>query len=148
MGGRLERWRALDGRDRRRLLGCMAGLPLMHAGVAVFGYKRMRSAVERWSRHPAPRPANVEEIADAQALARLAAIAGRRGMVEATCLRRSLLLYGWLRRKGLRPQLQLGVPESTVPGAKFEAHAWVELEGIRLLDSDDGYRPFSRKSDR
>lgn len=143
MGRRLDRWRTLDGRERRRLLGCIVGLPLVHAGLAIFGYKRMRSAVERWSQHPAPRPANAEEVADAQALARLAAIAGRRGMVEATCLRRSLLLYGWLRRRGLRPQLQLGVPESTVPRDKFEAHAWVELEGIRLLPGDADYRPFA-----
>lgn len=143
MAGRLARWRALDGHERRRLLGCMAGLPVIHAGLAMFGYKRMRSIVERWSRHASPRSATGEEIADAQAMARLAAIAGRRGMVEATCLRRSLLLYGWLRRRGLRPQLQLGVPEAPVPGARFQAHAWVELEGNPLLPGDTAYRPFT-----
>lgn len=143
MGRRLDRWRELDWRERRRLLGCTLGLPLVHAGLAVFGYGRMRNAVERWSRHPAPRPANAEEIADAQAMARIAAIAGRRGMVEATCLRRSLLLYGWLRRRGLRPVLQLGVPETPAPGAPFQAHAWVELEGTPLLPTDTAYRPFT-----
>ena len=25
----------------------------------------------------------------------------------------------------------------------FSAHAWVELEGQRLLDADAGYRPFA-----
>ena len=143
MASRLDRWRELDGRERRRLLGCLATLPLIHAGLAVFGYKRMRSAVERWSRHPAPRPATPEEIMDAQAMARLSARAGRRGMVEATCLRRSLLLYGWRRRRGLQPVLQLGIPECPTPGAPFEAHAWVELEGTALLEADHGYRPFT-----
>lgn len=143
MGRRLDRWRELDGRERRRLLGCMVGLSLMHAGLAVFGYKRMRRAIEHWSRHSAPRPATADEVTDARDMARLAAVAGRHGMVDATCLRRSLLLYGWLRRRGLQPVLQLGVPESTVPSAKFEAHAWVELEGLRLLPGDTGYRPFA-----
>ena len=80
------------------------------------------------------------DIADAKALAELAAIAGRHGMVEATCLRRALLLYAWLRWRGLRPVLLLGVMER---GGPFQAHAWVELEGERLLPSDAGYRPFA-----
>ena len=139
MGRRLDRWRALDGRDRRRLVGCAAGLAITHASLAIFGYARTRRIVERCSRHAQPRTATAEELADAQALARVAAIAGRHGMVEATCLRRSLLLYGWLRRRGLQPVLLLGVAERTGP---FQAHAWVEVEGTPLLDSDLGHRPF------
>ena len=77
----------------------------------------------------------------AKALAELAAIAGQHGAVEATCLRRSLLLHGWLRWRGLRPTLHLGVTERAGP---FLAHAWVELEEQRLLASDEGYHPFRR----
>lgn len=141
MGRRLDRWRALRGRERRRLVLCAIGLALVHACLAVFGYARTRRAIERWTRHPAPRKATAEEFADAQAMARMATIAGRHGAVEATCLRRSLLLHGWLRRRGLHPVLQLGVAEQTGP---FQAHAWVELDGEPLLPSDAGYRPFSR----
>lgn len=143
MRRRLARWRELDGRGKRRLLGCMLGLPLVHVALAAFGYKRTRSTIERLSRHADRRAASQEDVADARAMAELAAVAGRRGVVEATCLRRSLLLYGWLRRKGLRPVLQLGIPEKPKPGAPFEAHAWVELEGTALLKADDGYRPFT-----
>ena len=139
MGRRLERWGALDWKERRRLLGCMLGLPLVQMSIALSGYTRTRQAIERWSRHPRPRTASSAEIADAKALAQLAAIAGRHGAVEATCLRRSLLLYGWLRRRGLEPALQIGVAEREGP---FEAHAWVELEGTPLLASDADYRPF------
>lgn len=142
MGRRLDRWRELDGRDRLRLLGCMAILPAIHAGLAAFGYRQMRGLVERWSRHPEPRPATPGEVSEAKDMARLAAIAGHRGVVQTTCLRRSLLLYGWARRRGLQPVLQLGVPESPIPGARFEAHAWVELEGEPLLPGDAGHRPF------
>ena len=121
-------------------MGCATGLGLVHALLAILGYARTRRMVERCSRHPAPRTASADEIANAQDMARLAAIAGRHGMVEATCLRRSLLMYGWLRWRGLRPVLQLGVAPQA--GPVLQAHAWVELEGVRLLPGDDGFRPF------
>lgn len=143
MGRRLAGWRALDGGDRLRLLGCAVGLGLVHASLALLGYKRTLALVERCSRQPDHRQATGTDLADARALARLASIASRHGMVEATCLRRSLLLHGWLRRRGLRPALQLGVPETHVPGTPFQAHAWVELEGEPLLAADAGYRPFT-----
>ena len=144
MGRRLQRWRALDARDRWRLTGCVVGLWFMHASLAVFGYGRTRRMIERGSLRTPTRAASAAEIADAQVLARLAASAGRNAMGEATCLRRALLLHGWLRRRGLRPALLLGLPTNApAPAAgDFSAHAWVELEGVPLLESDAGYRPF------
>ena len=144
MGRRLQRWRALDGRDRWRLIGCVVGLWFVHASLAVFGYGRTRRMIERVSRRTPARAATSAEIADAQALARLAASAGANTLGEATCLRRALLLHGWLRRKGLQPTLLLGLPTNApAPAAgDFSAHAWVELEGVPLLESDAGYRPF------
>ena len=144
MGRRLQRWRALDGRDRWRLIGCVVGLWFVHASLAVFGYGRTRRMIERVSRRTPARAATPAEIADAQALARLAASAGANALGEATCLRRSLLLHGWLRRKGLQPALLLGLPTNApAPAAgDFSAHAWVELDGVPLLESDARYRPF------
>lgn len=144
MGRRLQRWRALDGRDRWRLIGCVVGLWFVHASLAVFGYGRTRRMIERVSRRTPARAAMSAEIADAQALARLAASAGANALGEATCLRRALLLHGWLRRRGLRPALLLGLPTNApAPAAgDFSAHAWVELEGVPLLESDAGYRAF------
>ena len=144
MGRRLQRWRALDARERWRLIGCVIGLWCVHASLAVFGYGRTRRMIERVSRRTPARAATSAEIADAQALARLAASAGANTLGEATCLRRALLLHGWLRRRGLRPALLLGLPTNApAPAAgDFSAHAWVELEGVPLLESDAGYRPF------
>ena len=144
MGRRLQRWRALDERDRWRLIGCVVGLWFVHASLAVFGYGRTRRMIERVSRRTPARAAMSAEIADAQALARLAASAGANALGEATCLRRALLLHGWLRRRGLRPALLLGLPTNApAPAAgDFSAHAWVELEGVPLLESDAGYRAF------
>ena len=140
MGHRLQRWRALDWRQRLRLVGCSLGLALVHASLALAGYARTRAMIERFSNHPYPRAATAAERADARDLARMAAIAGHHGAIEATCLRRSLLLLGLLRRRGLRPVLHLGMKEREGP---FQAHAWIELEGSPLLPGDTGHRAFT-----
>lgn len=139
VGRRLAGWSALSWQDRLRLIGCAAGLALVHAGLAAGGYVRTRRVIERLSRHATSRDANAAELAAAKHLARLAAIAGHHGAVEASCLRQSLLVFGWLRRRGLQPVLQLGLRDRQEP---FQAHAWIELGGVRLLPVDAGHRPF------
>ena len=49
----------------------------------------------------------------------------------ATCLKKSLILFRLLRRRGIPAELRLGV--RTVDGT-FSAHAWIECEGRTLLD--------------
>ena len=130
----------LSWRDKRRLLTCTALLPLIHAALALFGYRRTHKLLDAATRRRTSHSASASEIEDARALARLASIAGRHGPVEATCLRQALLLTAWLQRKGLQPTLQLGLPQQAHAG--FHAHAWVELDGARLLDSDVGFKSF------
>lgn len=139
MGRRLAGWRALNWRERGALAMCACGLAGIHLALALLGYKRTRRVVEALSQRKNRRAATENELAAARRLAQLAAIAGRHGAVEATCLRQSLLLYGWLRRRGLNPQLQLGIKPADGP---FQAHAWVELGGARLNSSDEGHIAF------
>lgn len=139
MGRRLDGWRALGWRERGTLALCACGLAGIHLALALLGYKRTRRAVEALSRRKTRRAATEDELAAARRLAQLAGIAGRHGAVEATCLRQSLLLYGWLRRRGLNPQLQLGIKPAEGP---FQAHAWVELGGQQLRPVDVGHRAF------
>jgi hypothetical protein len=139
MGRRLAGWRALSWRERAYLLGCGVGLTLVHVALAMFGYGRTRRMVEVVTHRADTRPATAADIANAHALATVANAAGRHGVVDASCLRQSLLIYGWLQWRGLRPVLQLGVKED--PG-HLSAHAWVELEGTRLLSIDSGFHSF------
>lgn len=104
-------------------------LPAISLGLALFGYVRMRRWLERMSAHDAMREAAPGDIANAQRLARLAAIAGAHGPFEATCLRQSLLLHFLLRRKRLAPELTIGVRRQ---GGAFDAHAWVQLGDVAL----------------
>ena len=104
-------------------------LPLSHASLVIAGYARTRRWCERLGNAPVRRVATEQDIAAAQRLVELAAIAGRHGLVRATCLRQALVVTTLLRRRGLDAQLQLGVQQA---GEQFGAHAWVELAGAAL----------------
>jgi len=132
MTGMLQGLRQLQAAERWQLAGMMVALPLIHASLRMSGYMRTRQWLERWSHNASARTARASEIESARSIARLAAIAGRRGAVNATCLRQSLLVYWLLRRRGLAPQLKLGVHKRD---GHVDAHAWVELEG-RSLDAE------------
>lgn len=136
-----SRWRALTARDKRRLLALLLLLPLVHGALACFRLARVRGWLERQSAARIQRPCTAESVADAQRLAELAGIAGRRGAVQASCLRQALVVWWWLRRQGLAPQLRLGTRGT---GTEFAAHAWVELEGVALGQGELAHRPFVR----
>ena len=55
--------------------------------------------------------------------------AARQSFFRATCLERSLVLWRLLARLGIASQLRIGVRKT---GDKFEAHAWVEHEGVAI----------------
>ncbi|MBK6726691.1 MAG: lasso peptide biosynthesis B2 protein [Xanthomonadales bacterium] len=131
MAGRLRGWLKLSPRERVQFIALVPALAGVHAALAMFGYVRTRRWLERCSRHANPHSASKSDLAAATRLAELATIAGRHGLVTASCLRQSLLVYAWLRRCGLDPQLQIGVRKD---GGGLEAHAWVALSGAPLSD--------------
>lgn len=143
--GPLEMWRAfrqcqaLPSRERRLLLLLMLLQPLISLGLRLRGYRNMRGWLERDSANRNPRAASSEDLATAQRTAELAAIAGRRGPVAATCLRQSLAVFWLLRRQGLLPEIRFGVDRV---GATPDMHAWVELEGIPLAQPQLRHREF------
>ncbi|WP_310649438.1 lasso peptide biosynthesis B2 protein [Thermomonas sp. S9] len=120
-------------------------LPLVSLGLSLLGYRRMLALVERVGHRRQRHPATTQELEAARRLAGLLAIAGRRGL-PATCLRQALLLHLLLRRRGLAPQLLLGLRRTDGQPAM---HAWVELEGTSLDPSPLEHTPFrpTRASD-
>lgn len=122
------------------LLVLMALQPMLSLSLRVQGYVRTRRMVEALGRHPAPHAASPGELATAERLAQLANIAGRRGPVATTCLRQALVVHGLLRRRGLQPELKLGVGRR--PGQAADMHAWVELDGVPLAQPELRHRAF------
>ena len=105
----------------------MLRLALLKLSLAVFGFGRTM----RWIRRDADRASLMSEVDDAlvarceYAVAMAAALYPGR----AACLERSLMLYWWLRRAGVRTDFCIGA--QMYP---FLAHAWVEHHGRVIND--------------
>lgn len=123
-------WRSLHSRDRRALFFFAAMLPAVDASLRLLGYRRTCRLLDAFSRHDVYRHPNRDESEHAERLAQLALVAGRRGAVHASCLRQALALNFLLRKKGLASEVRLGI--APPDGNGFNAHAWVELDGIAL----------------
>ena len=138
----MQRLAALPAGERLRLLLMMLALPSVSLSLRVLGYVRTVRLVEWLSRRPR-RSAGDDDLREAEALAQLVAVASRRRFVQATCLRQAVLVHGLLRRRGLQPELKLGVRRE---GDDIEAHAWVELEGQALAQQRLDYSPFADRT--
>ncbi len=141
----LARWWALPARERWLFPLLLLMLPLVSLGLSLLGYRRMLALVERVGHRRQRHPATTQELEAARRLAGLLAIAGRRGL-PATCLRQALLLHLLLRRRGLAPQLLLGLRREDGQPAM---HAWVELDGTSFDPPPLEHAPFrpTRASD-
>lgn len=137
---RLRQWWQLPAGERPVLLLLMILQPALSLSLRACGYRRTRAHVEARSQHPRPRAATAADFDAAERLAQLAQIAGRRGLVVTTCLRQALAVYGVLRRRGLQPDLKLGVDR--MPGRAVDMHAWVELDGVPLAQPQLRHREF------
>ena len=128
MGG-LRQWLGLPPRERQLLLTLALLQPMISLGLRLRGLRRTQAWLERLGGQAPTHRASTEELAAAERLAQLAAIAGRRGPVATTCLRQALAVQWLLRRRGLQPELRFGVDRIR---ATPDMHAWVELEGVPL----------------
>lgn len=129
MGSRLKGWSRLDWPQRMHYVGLATLLVPVHVSLLLFGYARTKYWLDCSGGSKARREATPREFEGARNLVKLASIAGRHGLVNATCLRQSLLVYFLLRCKGLAPEIKLGVRRQA---GTFDAHAWVELDDIVL----------------
>lgn len=127
-----RRFWQLSRRDKWRLLGLAVLLPIIDLGLRRRGLQQTQAWLTRWRGARPAHPCSPAELEDANTLATLAAIAGRRGLYANTCLRQALAVHWWLWRRGLRPQLHVGALRV---GDTLDAHAWVELDGVPLAQS-------------
>lgn len=138
-----QAWRALPAHERLLLLRLLVWLPLTQLGLRVAGYARLRDGYERWAGRVPRREVSPADLVAAKRLAELAEIAGRRGLIPATCLRQALVVSTLLQRRGLDARLQIGVQRT---GEQFGAHAWVELAGVALGQPlDNSFSPSSQR---
>ena len=78
-------------------------------------------------------------------MVRMVRAAVHHGVGRPSCLEESLVLWWLLGRRGIASQLRIGIRKED---AKFEAHAWVELEGAALNEPEarhHHYTPFEEE---
>ncbi len=129
-------WR-LSWSERRLLAQALLLLPLTSLGLRLMGFRRCHALLARL----APRVTDPSAgMGRARVVTRMVDVAARHGIFEPTCLPRSLVLWWLLRRRGLASELRIGVRKEA---GRFEAHAWVELQGVVLNDGGDVHERFA-----
>ncbi len=116
-------------------------LPATAVGLRLAGFRRFKSALERFggvSRGSAA-PAE-EQLEQARQTARMVEAANRHGAGVFNCLQKSMVLWWLLRRQGIEGELRIGVRKQA---EQFEAHAWVEHRGAPLNDAEDVHRHYT-----
>lgn len=130
----------LSGADRWLLVQASLALPLVALGLRCFGLRRLQARLQQGPPILLRSDDRRTDLDRAWATARLVQAAARYGLFRLNCLPQSLVLWWLLRRQGLPGELHIGVrPEPS----RLEAHAWVELQGLVLNDSEDVARRFA-----
>lgn len=136
-----SRFWSLAWRERWLLMTALVMQPAVAASLRLLGFRSTCALLQATSPAPA-RPAAAPRRPVA-ATARMVDVAAHRGAPRGTCLTRSLTLWWLLRWQGVDSDLRIGVRRSD---RKFEAHAWLERDGVVLNDRPDvsqDYSPFT-----
>jgi Transglutaminase-like superfamily len=133
MWARLRRFSALPRAAKLDFVRAALLLPLIRMSLRLRGFCATQRTLQlRIGRGVAALPKAA--VADETKLVwRMVLAAGRYSLLKGTCLERSLALWWLLARKGIATQLRIGARKS---GEKFEAHAWVERDGVAIGEPD------------
>jgi hypothetical protein len=136
----------LPRKGRELLVQSLLLLPLINLALLLLGYYRLRGAMEKLIPFkPIDTPVSEMEILQrAREIARIVSIAAQHGLYKATCLRRSLLVWWFLRREGIQSEIRFGV---RMFNRMLEAHAWVEFQGTVVNDSVEVHEHYQALND-
>jgi hypothetical protein len=133
-------WR-LSGFEKGAVLESAAGHLATAAGLRLAGFQRWKSFLE-WttpSRIENFRSPASEQVSCAHLLMRLESSTSRRLPFRVNCLEKSLVLWWLLRRRLIPAEIRIGARKES---ERFEAHAWVEVNGAVLDGPDDMHLHF------
>ena len=145
----VKRVLAWEASERRLLIQAVVMLPLTALGLRLFGFNRWYAGLARLTKGRfnsifVPNKKGVlgksqKEIIIRRTL-RFMRLAVRHGFYGGNCLSRSLTLWWLLRRQGIASDLRIGV---RMKEEHFEAHAWVEVEGYPLNESEHVHQRYA-----
>ena len=137
---KIKRLWARSDYERWLLIRALVLLPAAKFSLTVGGFNRTRKGFQILfpiASLPLDGPSMKQRADAVMSSVRSAAF---NGVCRTTCLHKSLVLWALLRREGFNPTLRFGARRRE--GA-FEAHAWVELDALRLdTGTDNAEAPF------
>ena len=139
----LRRFRALEPRARGLFLRAAVLLPFISLSLRLRGFRATQSNLQK--RLPAGLPGTSDQSSRAQAeltalTVRMVRSAAHRSWGSPACLEQSLGLWWLLGRQGIPSSVRIGTRKT---GEKFEAHAWVECDGMALNEPEEAHKHFA-----
>jgi hypothetical protein len=132
MWERLRRFSALERGARGLFLRAAVLLPLISLSLRLRGFRKTQAFLQKFI--PVRNVAADISVPTCVALTvRMVRAAVRYSAGHPTCLEESLALWWLLGRQGIASGLRIGVRKHN---EKFEAHAWVERDGIALNEPE------------
>lgn len=143
MWKRLQRFRALSPEARKNFFRAAVLLPAISVSLRIRGFRATQQALLKFiksSKAHQPLPEHEAKSHRVAAAVRMVNAAARNGCGGFTCLEKSLVLWWLLLRQGIASTVRIGARRAE---GKFEAHAWVEFEGMALNEPQQEHRHFA-----
>jgi hypothetical protein len=141
MWERFQRYRALDPEARKTFGRAVALLPLIALSLRIRGFKKTKETLQKKLSLKSSGEAAKERVAEVvQRTCRVMRAGCCYGIVRPTCLVESLALWYLLQKQDVPACLRIGVRKIS---EQFEAHAWVEYEGVALNQSEEVHEHYA-----
>ena len=140
MWERLRRFSALERPARSLFLRATVLLPLVALSLRWRGFRATQATLQRSLLNGNQKREAALVGKSAAMIAHMVNAADRHGLVHPSCLAKSLTLWWLLARQGISSHLRIGIRKKK---EKFEAHAWVERDGIALNEPDEHHHHYA-----
>ena len=118
-------------------------LPAISLSLKVRGFQATQRALQNFSIPSKKEKGSGQRVPDCERVnlaTRMVNAAARHGLGRSSCLERSLGLWWLLRQEAIASSVRIGARKSD---GKFEAHAWVECEGVALNEPQQQHRHYA-----
>ena len=140
MWERLRRFSALERPARSLFLRATVLLPLVALSLRWRGFRATQATLQRSLLNDNQEREAALVSKSAVMIAHMVNAADRHGLVHPSCLAKSLTLWWLLARQGISSHLRIGIRKKE---EMFEAHAWVERDGIALNEPDEHHHHYA-----
>ncbi len=140
MWERLRRFSALERPAQKLFLRALVLLPLVTLSLRWRGFRATQAALQRFLIEASQESATGPADKHASVTAHIVNAADRHGLVHPSCLAKSLALWWLLGRQGISSHLRIGIRKEN---EEFEAHAWVEHDGVALNEPDEHHHHYA-----